>query len=199
MIDHHHSRRKLLDCQAASWKQLKRNFLIHAVTLTEGRKKVPLISVQKCFAMIGDAASTWFFYIQDTGVSFWKKCKNCISFLTDYSQGLTWRLIVIFSFYFSCPYFRNEVGGEIECSVALCRGGNNGAILRKENEVAPSTHTPSSARGFNLFSTPDTYWKNGYCPYEPNNGGGQFSLNVIERIDSGSHYYKKHFYGQGKY
>ena len=35
--------------------------------------------------------------------------------------------------------------------------------------------------------------------YEPNNGGGQFSLNVIERIDSGSHYYKKHFYGQGKY
>ena len=110
-----------------------------------------------------------------------------------------WRLIVIFSFYSSCPYFRNEVGGEIECSVALCRGGNNGAILRKENEVAPSTHTPSSARGFNLFSTPDTYWKNGYCPYEPNNGGGQFSLNVIERIDSGSHYYKKHFYGQGKY
>ena len=140
-----------------------------------------------------------FYYILDTGVSFWKKL---LKFYIIFDWLLTrsdWRLIVIFSFYSSCPYFRNEVGGEIECSVALCRGGNNGAILRKENEVAPSTHTPSSARGFNLFSTPDTYWKNGYCPYEPNNGGGQFSLNVIERIDSGSHYYKKHFYGQGKY
>ena len=87
----------------------------------------------------------------------------------------------------------------MECSVALTRGdrGNNGAILRKSDEnQTTSTHTPTSARGFCLFDSPDTYWKNGYCPYEPNNS--HLSHNVIERIDSGSHYYKKHFYGQGK-
>ena len=197
MIDHHHHiRRKLLDCQAASWKQLKRNFLIHAVTLTEGRKKVPLISVQNVLQWLEMQPTRDFLLHPRYGGFFLEKNYYIIfDWLLTRSD---WRLIVIFSFYSSCPYFRNEVGGEIECSVALCRGGNNGAILRKENEVAPSTHTPSSARGFNLFSTPDTYWKNGYCPYEPNNGGGQFSLNVIERIDSGSHYYKKHFYGQGK-
>ena len=83
----------------------------------------------------------------------------------------------------------------MECSVALTRGGNNGAILRKDDQTT-STHTTTSARGFCLFDSADTYWKNGYCPYEPNNS--HLSHNVIERIDSGSHYYKKHFYGQGK-
>ena len=102
-----------------------------------------------------------------------------------------------FFLFFSCPYFRNEVGGEMECSVALTRGnGNNGAILRKDENQTTSTHTPTSARGFCLFDSVDTYWNNGYCPYEPNNS--YLSHNVIERIDSGSHYYKKHFYGQGK-
>ena len=85
----------------------------------------------------------------------------------------------------------------MECSVALTRGnGNNGAILRKDENQTTSTHTPTSARGFCLFDSVDTYWNNGYCPYEPNNS--HLSHNVIERIDSGSHYYKKHFYGQGK-
>ena len=103
----------------------------------------------------------------------------------------------MFIFFSSCPYFRNEVGGELECSVALCRGGNSGAILRKDESATSSTHTPSSARGFCLFDTAETYWKNGYCPYEPTNAHIGHT-NVIERIDSGSHYYKKHFYGQGK-
>ena len=93
-------------------------------------------------------------------------------------------------FYFSCPYFRNEVGGELERSVALSRA------LPKRDSENQAAHMPSSARGFNLMDSPDSFWKNGYCPYESNVTNGQY---VIERIDSGATFYKNHFYGQGMY
>ena len=130
---------------------------------------------------------------------FWnQKCSQCHGTLQTWKKPWIYKIIKKNSVFFSsCPYFRNEVGGEMECSVALTRGnGNNGAILRKDENQTTSTHTPTSARGFCLFDSVDTYWNNGYCPYEPNNS--YLSHNVIERIDSGSHYYKKHFYGQGK-
>ena len=92
-------------------------------------------------------------------------------------------------FFFSCPYFRNEVGGEIERSVALSR-----ALPKRDTNESNAAHMPSSARGFNLMDSPDSFWKNGYCPYESNVTNGQY---VIERIDSGATFYKNHFYGQG--
>ena len=110
-------------------------------------------------------------------------------------------LILLLCFHFSCPYFRNEVGGESERSVALSRGGCNQLSKSPETEQGSnldqsSTHTPSSARGFCLLDTPETFWKNGYCPYDGNVGVA--GKNVIERIDCGSAFYKNFFYGQGK-
>ena len=81
------------------------------------------------------------------------------------------------------------MGGEIERSVALSR-----AVPKRDTE-ANAAHMPSSARGFNLMDSSDTFWKNGYCPYETSVTNGQY---VIERIDSGATFYKNHFYGQGK-
>ena len=79
--------------------------------------------------------------------------------------------------------------------MALSRGG---ALLKRDQHVdQQNTHMPSAARGFNLLDSPESYWKNGYCPYESPHVGvaGKF---VIERIDAGSSFYKNHFYGQGK-
>jgi hypothetical protein len=106
---------------------------------------------------------------------------------------------LIFFPFFSCPYFRNEVGGESEKTVALSRG----SALKKQphmqdqmnNCEQASNHTPTAARGFSILDTPDTFWKDGYCPYNISSVAGK---NVIERTDDGSTFYKKHFYGQGK-
>lgn len=121
---------------------------------------------------------------------------------------LLWNLIILvriehmFCSFFSCPYFRNEVGGENERSVALSRGSSQQMQVMKrpldQAEVC-SSHTPQTARGFCLLDTPETYWKNGYCPYEHKKvQQGPTGKYVIERIDCGSSFYKNHFYGQGE-
>ena len=119
-----------------------------------------------------------------------------------------WSTISFFLF-FSCPYFRNEIGGEIDRTVALSRGGGGNSSLSKRDQHQPieqssSQHTPRSARGFCLLDTPDSYWKNGYCPYDlsavqESNVGVGVGKYVIERIDFGSAFYKNHFYGQGEF
>ena len=92
--------------------------------------------------------------------------------------------------------------------MALSRGGGGNSALSKRDqqhsiEQSSSQHSPRSARGFCLLDTPDSYWKNGYCPYdlsavqEPNVGVG-VGKYVIERIDFGSAFFKNHFYGQGE-
>ena len=65
---------------------------------------------------------------------------------------------------------------------------------------SPSHHTPILARGFSQLDKEDTHWKAGFCPYKSNKGtiseGG--NGNVIERIDEGAIFYRKHFFGKGK-
>ena len=45
----------------------------------------------------------------------------------------------------------------------------------------------------------DTHWKLGFCPYvKGNKGSAAEGVNVIERIDEGATFYRKHFFGKGK-
>ena len=118
-----------------------------------------------------------------------------------------------FPFIFSCPYFRNEIGGEIDRTVALSRGGGgsgNSALSKRDQaqhpiEQSSSQHTPRAARGFCLLDTPESFWKNGYCPYDLSSNNTESKVGVgvgkyvIERIDFGSSFYKNHFYGQGEF
>ena len=52
-------------------------------------------------------------------------------------------------------------------------------------------HTPALARGFSLFDSFETHWKNGLCPYR------KTDPDVIERTDEGAVFYKKFFYAKG--
>jgi len=93
--------------------------------------------------------------------------------------------------HFSCPYFRNEIGGELERTIALTRrGGHVSAAMANDPS---SLHTPAQARGFSLLDKFDTHWTDGFCPYSGSRG-----KNIIERVDAGATYYKDHFYGKGE-
>ena len=138
-------------------------------------------------------------------------------------------IIQVFLFY-SCPYFRNEIGGEGERSVVLSRSKvynvttknksinnipessqpfNRPDNQQKEVQFVPNTnllHMPVAARGFSLLDTPETKWKDGYCPYHSQSVVGDQIRNrhnvpiknTIERVDEGALFYKNFFYGQGK-
>lgn len=111
--------------------------------------------------------------------------------------------IYLFSIY-SCPYFRNEVGGEGERSVVLSRSKvSNNTSKNKNNTAVPNSsqpfckpnnnqsdcqlspnstllHIPSAARGFSLLDTAETRWKNGYCPYQNHGVVGQGTKNQLD-------------------
>ena len=94
---------------------------------------------------------------------------------------------------FSCPYFRNEVGGEEETLIALTR--ETGKLWGTEEpgeRQRVATHTPRQARGFSLLEQASTHWKAGLCPYNA------APTHLIERTDQGSTYYKNFFYGKGE-
>eukprot|EP00094_Tigriopus_californicus_P010965 TCALIF_10579-PA protein Name:"Similar to Sipa1l2 Signal-induced proliferation-associated 1-like protein 2 (Mus musculus)" AED:0.22 eAED:0.33 QI:0/0/0/0.66/1/1/9/0/732 len=127
----------------------------------------------------------------------------------------------------TCPYFRNEIGGEVERKIALTRQNSSGhtcdtqspttativsttlngspisgsssassspllsaAVPSSSDALTLDAHTPPLARGFSLLDSPETYWKNGFCPYR------RTSTNVIERIDHGATFFKTFFYGK---
>ena len=98
--------------------------------------------------------------------------------------------------------------------MALSRGGGgssgNSALSKRDQaqhplEQSSSQHTPRAARGFCLLDTPESFWKNGYCPYDLSSNNTESKVGVgvgkyvIERIDFGSSFYKNHFYGQGEF
>ena len=99
----------------------------------------------------------------------------------------------ILSCFFSCPYFRNEVGGEEERIVALTRATSHRLRGSKRKRLATPLHRPRSTYEVSLLELPqgDTYWKRGTCPYSR-------SLTNIESTDHGANYYKTFFYLQGK-
>ena len=48
-----------------------------------------------------------------------------------------------------------------------------------------------------MLDKEDTHWKSGFCPYVKSNKG-EGNGNVIERIDDGATFYRKHFFGKGR-
>ncbi|KAK6640177.1 hypothetical protein RUM44_011863 [Polyplax serrata] len=89
----------------------------------------------------------------------------------------------------SCPYFRNEIGGEEERMVSLTRLHTHHAMVHRERRKP--FHRPSLSCGVSILEFPpgETHWKNGTCPYQP-------QVTNIENIDHGALYYRKYFYGQ---
>merc|ERR1719422_96502 len=108
---------------------------------------------------------------------------------TDHGDGVNNDLVL------SCPYFRNEIGGEDETVISLTRETGKFWGVTEDGSLDRSRiplHTPRQARGFSLLEqSAGTHWKNGICPY--NTGTGK---HLIERLDLGSTYFKNFFYGK---
>lgn len=79
----------------------------------------------------------------------------------------------------SCPFFRNEVGGEGEREVGLTRCPQGNGI-----------HRPSLSYGVSVLEPPpgETLWKH-TCPL-------QKRPLPIESVDEGAHYYRRYFLGE---
>ncbi|XP_033230102.1 signal-induced proliferation-associated 1-like protein 2 [Belonocnema kinseyi] len=79
----------------------------------------------------------------------------------------------------SCPFFRNETGGEGEREVGLTRCPNANGI-----------HRPPMAYGVSVLEPPpgETLWKH-TCPL-------QKRLLPIESVDDGAYYYRRYFLGR---
>ncbi|XP_045768166.1 signal-induced proliferation-associated 1-like protein 2 isoform X2 [Maniola jurtina] len=88
----------------------------------------------------------------------------------------------------SCPFFRNELGGEEERCVSLCARTARGAIPGQFG----GWHRPRAAYGFSVLEFPkdQSHWRHG-CPFVRSS-----SPLPIERLDLGALYYRNYFYTQ---
>lgn len=79
----------------------------------------------------------------------------------------------------SCPFFRNEMGGEGEREVGLTRCSNPSGV-----------HRPPLAYGVSVLEPPtgETLWKY-TCPL-------QKRPLPVEDVDEGAHYYRRYFLGK---
>ncbi|XP_012286463.1 signal-induced proliferation-associated 1-like protein 2 [Orussus abietinus] len=79
----------------------------------------------------------------------------------------------------SCPFFRNETGGEGEREVGLTRRANTNGV-----------HRPPLAYGVSVLEPPpgETLWKH-TCPL-------QKRPLPVESVDEGAHYYRRYFLGR---
>jgi signal-induced proliferation-associated 1 like protein 1 len=95
----------------------------------------------------------------------------------DFGDGLTNELID------NCPFFRNEIGGEIEREVSLTR-------MEQNDKMKRAIHRPMFTYGVSLLEClpGETLWKH-TCPFQP-------VANLIEHVDDGAYYYRKFFIGQ---
>ncbi|KRT83628.1 hypothetical protein AMK59_3825, partial [Oryctes borbonicus] len=89
----------------------------------------------------------------------------------------------------SCPFFRNEIGGEEERMVSLTRVQGGG--IPQQNGVRKPLHRPSLAYGVAVleYKPGETHWRHSTCPY-------QRLPRPIESIDQGALYYRNYFKGQ---
>ncbi|XP_058453895.1 signal-induced proliferation-associated 1-like protein 1 isoform X2 [Malaya genurostris] len=87
----------------------------------------------------------------------------------------------------SCPFFRNEVGGEEEREVSLTRMQSPLPVGQQRRAI----HRPLLAYGVSVLecSSSETLWKANTCPY-------QKGSRPIEQIDNGALYYRQFFFGQ---
>uniref|UniRef100_A0ABD2X543 Rap-GAP domain-containing protein n=1 Tax=Trichogramma kaykai TaxID=54128 RepID=A0ABD2X543_9HYME len=83
----------------------------------------------------------------------------------------------------SCPFFRNEIGGEGEREVGLTRRPHS-------NASGNGLHRPVLAYGVSVLEPPanETLWKH-TCPL-------QKRPLPIESVDEGAHYYRRYFLGR---
>ncbi|ODN05612.1 Signal-induced proliferation-associated 1-like protein 1 [Orchesella cincta] len=116
----------------------------------------------------------------------------------------------------SCPYFRNETGGEQERIVSLTKLSRTAAnkpatgyrkvgiygkaddvdVMGKGPFVAPSdeaTHRSVSCRNLALLEWRNgaTHWQHGICPYAINVQATK--QNILEAVDVGATYYREYF------
>ncbi|XP_072158783.1 signal-induced proliferation-associated 1-like protein 3 [Bemisia tabaci] len=98
----------------------------------------------------------------------------------------------------SCPFFRNEMGGEEERVVSLTRVNTNESLSNAKNRHSSSYrsyhrpyHRPPLSYGVSILEFPpgDTHWKHGTCPYQKHH-------RTIESVDQGALYYRRYFFGQ---
>lgn len=97
----------------------------------------------------------------------------------------------------SCPFFRNEIGGEEARVVSLTRVQAPGSQQQNSSSNIrrrPPLHRPSLAYGVSVLEFPpgDTHWRSNTCPY-------QRLTRSIESVDQGALYYRKYFCAQGKF
>ncbi|CAB3223440.1 unnamed protein product [Arctia plantaginis] len=94
----------------------------------------------------------------------------------------------------SCPFFRNELGGEEERCVSLCWRTARGAIAGQSG----CWHRPRAAYGISVLEFPpatqshsgNTHWRHG-CPF-----ARSVAPLPIESQDLGALYYRNYFYNQ---
>ncbi|XP_050442454.1 signal-induced proliferation-associated 1-like protein 1 [Adelges cooleyi] len=88
----------------------------------------------------------------------------------------------------SCPFFRNELGGEGEREVSLTQRTQAGQVSTFNN--GKLYHRPRMAYGISVleFSPGETHWTEGICP--------ETYSRLIETTDEGDLYYRKYFFGQ---
>ncbi|KAG7161421.1 Signal-induced proliferation-associated 1-like protein 2-like 2 [Homarus americanus] len=91
----------------------------------------------------------------------------------------------------SCPFFRNELGGEGERVVSLSRDWGCGARPSTPT-LALGLHRPVAATTLGLLEPPvgQSHWRMTLCPYVR-------SPLTIEAVDQGATYYRSYFCGQG--
>lgn len=91
----------------------------------------------------------------------------------------------------SCPFFRNEIGGEEERIVSLTRLHNGQS---QPGGYSKPLHRPPLAYGVAILEFPpgETHWRQSTCPY-------QRLPRPIENVDQGALYYRKHFIGLGTF
>ncbi|XP_057379207.1 signal-induced proliferation-associated 1-like protein 1 [Daphnia carinata] len=92
----------------------------------------------------------------------------------------------------SCPFFRNELGGEPEWCVGVSRCSSPQLQQPQQQHPSPTLlHRPVSTYGVSVLEFPPgkSHWRHGICPY-------QKQPSVLERGDQGAFYYGNHFYAQ---
>ncbi|KAG0729153.1 Signal-induced proliferation-associated 1-like protein 1 [Chionoecetes opilio] len=92
----------------------------------------------------------------------------------------------------SCPFFRNELGGEGERVVSLSRDWGSGSSGCGGPLAATNLHRPVAAATLGLLEPPVglSHWQMTLCPYVR-------SPLTVEAVDQGSAYYRNYFCGQG--
>lgn len=93
----------------------------------------------------------------------------------------------------SCPFFRNEVGGEQQRQLGLTRATSRG--LRSGRGGSPRNngtngpwHRPTCLSGLAILERPGL--DDGACPY-------QRPATLLDGVDRGALYYRTHFHGKG--